>query len=50
VSAERRNVPAVIGAVVPVTTSTLQSSLAVPSMIANAGDRAAQRFLEFFAA
>ena len=33
-----------------VETSTLQSSLAVPMMIANASDRAARRFLDFFAA
>jgi site-specific recombinase XerD len=47
---ERRNVPAVVETVVPVTTSTLHSSLVVPAMIADAGDRAARRFLEFFAA
>jgi hypothetical protein len=29
---------------------TLSSSLAVPAAIANAGDHAARRFLEFFAA
>jgi site-specific recombinase XerD len=50
VSAERRNVPAVVEAATPVTTSTIESSLVVPAMIANAGDRAARRFLDFFAA
>jgi hypothetical protein len=49
-SAEQRNVPAVVETVVPVTTSTLRSSLAVPSIIANAGDRTSRRFLDFFAA
>ena len=33
-----------------VTTPTLHSSLAVPAMIAETGDRAARRFLDFFAA
>jgi hypothetical protein len=50
VSAERSNVPAVVETATPVTTSTLRSALAVPSMIANAGDRASRRFLDFFAA
>jgi hypothetical protein len=50
VSAERRNVPAVVEAAAPVTTSTLLSALVVPAMIADAGDRAARRFLDFFAA
>ena len=49
-SAERRNLPALIEAVAPVTTPTLHSSLVVPAMIAQAGDRAARRFLDFFAA
>ena len=50
-SAERRNLPAVVETAMPVTTSTtLRSSLAVPAMIANAGNRAANRFLDFFAA
>ena len=50
-SAERSGLPAVVvehGA--PLTASTLRSSLIVPSMIAEAGDRAARRFLDFFAA
>ena len=34
----------------PATTSTLHSSLVVPAMIADAGDRASRRFLNFFAA
>jgi len=50
VSAERHNVPAVVETLAPVTTSTLHSSLAVPAMIAEAGDRASRRFLDFFAA
>jgi site-specific recombinase XerD len=49
-SAERSNLPAVVEACAPVTTSTLVSSLAVPAIIAGAGDRASTRFLEFFAA
>jgi site-specific recombinase XerD len=49
VSAERRNVPAVIEAAVPVKASRLRTTLAVPAVIANAGDHAARRFLEFFA-
>jgi hypothetical protein len=49
VSAERRNVPAVLETATPVTPSTLRSSLAVPAVIAGAGDQAARRFLEFFA-
>ena len=49
-SAERRNVPAVIEAAAPVKTSSLRSTLAVPAVIAGAGDHAARRFLEFFAA
>jgi site-specific recombinase XerD len=50
VSGDRRNVPAVVESATPVTTATLRSALAVPAMIANAGDRAARRFLDFFAA
>ena len=50
VSVDRLRVPAVVETAVLVETSTLQSSLAVPMMIANAGDRAARRFLDFFAA
>ena len=49
-SGGRRNVPAVVDAAAPVTAPKLQSSIAVPMMIANAGDHAARRFLEFFAA
>ena len=45
-SSDRRDLPAVIET--PVT--TLSSSLAVPAMIANAGERAARRFIGFFAA
>jgi hypothetical protein len=50
VSAERHNLPAVVENAAQVTTPTLRSALAVPSMIANAGDRASRRFLDFFAA
>jgi hypothetical protein len=50
VSAERRDLPAIVETAAPVTTSTLHSSLAVPATIAVAGDRACRRFLDFFAA
>jgi integrase len=50
VSDEPPNLPAVVDAAAPVTTPKLQSSVAVPMMITNAGDHAARRFLEFFAA
>jgi site-specific recombinase XerD len=50
VSGERRNVPAVVETVVPARAPALRSKLAVPAAIANAGDHAARRFLEFFAA
>ena len=49
-SAERRNLPAVIETTAPVKASSLRTTLAVPSAIADAGDHAARRFLEFFAA
>ncbi len=49
-SAERRNLPAVVEAATPVKASSLRSSLAVPAAIAGAGDHAARRFIEFFAA
>jgi site-specific recombinase XerD len=49
-SDERRGLPAVVDTVAPVSTSTLHSSLVVPAMIGKAGDRAARRFIEFFAA
>ena len=49
-SAERRNLPAVVKAAAPAKTSSLCSTLAVPAAIADAGDHAARRFLEFFAA
>jgi site-specific recombinase XerD len=50
VSAERSDLPAVVKHGTAVAESTLSSSLVVPSMIAEAGDRAARRFLDFFAA
>ena len=49
-SGERRNVPAVIEASTPVRAPSLRCKLAVPAAIAGAGDHAARRFLEFFAA
>ena len=49
-SAERRNLPAVVDGAAPVKASILRSKLAVPAVIAGAGDHAARRFLEFFAA
>src|SRR5689334_21740728 len=50
-SGERRNVPAVVEAsAAPVSAPALRSKLAVPAAIADAGDYAARRFLEFFAA
>ena len=48
-SGDRSGLPAVVKHAAAVT-ATLQSSLIVPSMIAEAGDRAAKRFLDFFAA
>jgi site-specific recombinase XerD len=50
VSHERRNVPAVVEAAAPTKASTVRIALAVPAVIAGAGDHAARRFLEFFAA
>jgi site-specific recombinase XerC len=50
VSGDRRNVPAVVEAAVSVKAAALRSTLAVPAVIAGAGDHAARRFLEFFAA
>ena len=49
-SAERRNVPAIIETAAPVKASSLRSTLAIPAAIADAGEHAARRFLEFFAA
>ncbi len=49
-SAGRSDLPAVVEHGAALTVSTLRSSLIVPSMIAEAGDRAARRFLDFFAA
>jgi site-specific recombinase XerD len=50
VSAERRNLPAVAKAAVPVQLSTAHRTIAVPAVLADVGDHAARRFLEFFAA
>ena len=49
-SAERRDVPAVVEATLPVRVSTARSIIAVQAVIAGAGDHAARRFLGFFAA
>ena len=49
-SAERSNLPAVIEAPAAVKAKSLRSTLAVPAVIAGAGDHAARRFIEFFAA
>jgi hypothetical protein len=49
VSADR-DLPAVVKHWAPVSTATLSSSLIVPAMVADAGDRAARRLLDFFAA
>ena len=50
-SDDRDQVPAVVERAGPITaTATLHISLVVPAMVAKAGDRAAKRFLEFFAA
>jgi hypothetical protein len=50
VSDDRIHVPAVVSTATQVTAPTLKMSLAVPAMIATAGNRAARRFLDFFAA
>jgi hypothetical protein len=47
-SAERRNLPAVIETAAPARTSPLHGALAVPAAIMGAGEHAARRFLEFF--
>jgi site-specific recombinase XerD len=49
VSADGLNLPAVVEPA-QVTAPTISSSLVVPAMVANAGDHAARRFIEFFAA
>ena len=49
-SAGRSDLPALVKHGAPVTAATLRSTLVVPVMIAEAGDRAARRFLDFFAA
>ena len=49
-SEERSGLSALVGHAAPVAASTLTSSLIVPAMVATAGDRAARRFLDFFAA
>jgi site-specific recombinase XerD len=49
-SGERASVPAIVKVAAPMRTPAIHSSLAVPAAIASAGDHAARRFLEFFAA
>jgi integrase len=49
-SGNREQLPVVIGSSALVAAPTVHSSLAVPSMIAEAGSRASRRFLDFFAA
>ena len=49
-SAERRKLPAVVKTAAPARVASLRTALAVPAAIAEAGDHAARRFLEFFAA
>jgi hypothetical protein len=49
VSDERRDL-AVVGTAPAAMTPRLHSSLPVPALIANAGDRASRRFLDLFAA
>jgi hypothetical protein len=49
VSGDQGQLPAVVERSEPVA-ATLHISMAVPAMIAEAGDRAARRFLDFFAA
>jgi site-specific recombinase XerD len=50
VSGERHNVPAVVEAAATVKAPALRGTVAVPAMIADVGDHASRRFLEFFAA
>jgi site-specific recombinase XerD len=52
VSTDRSDLPAVVDTAAAITTPTLtlRSTLPVPAMVAHAGDRAAKRFLDFFAA
>src|SRR5690242_11356498 len=47
---DRRSVPAVAETAIPIKTRSPRNALAVPAVIAGAGDHAARRFLEFFAA
>ena len=49
-SDDRVHVPAVVSTARPVTAPPLKMPLAVPAMIATAGNRAARRFLDLFAA
>src|ERR1700726_4789691 len=49
-SGEHQNVPAVVEAAAPARSPGRRNALAVPAVIADAGDHAARRFLEFFAA
>jgi site-specific recombinase XerD len=49
-SADAVGVPAVVEVAAPIRAPAIHRSLAVPAAIASAGDHAARRFLEFFAA
>src|SRR5689334_10079241 len=49
-SAERAGVPAVVEVASPMRARAILSTPVVPTAIASAGDHAARRFLEFFAA
>ena len=49
-SDDRGQLPMVVDTASAVARPTLHSSLAVPSMVANAGNRASKRFIDFFAA
>ena len=50
VSGERSDLPVLVKHGGAVTASTLSSALVVPAIVAEAGTRAAKRFLDFFAA
>lgn len=49
-SGDRRSVPVVVETATPIKATSRRNILAVPAVIAGAGDHAAKRFLEFFAA
>jgi hypothetical protein len=49
-STDHAELPVIPAPLPPASAAVLYGSLAVPAAIAEAGDRAARRFLEFFAA